>query len=82
MPQYNPQIWQASKTDSTMENGRHYKALRRVKAAQLLDWSHVLSPLSVKTQRAPSTREPLSCTRVASGDQAGWEERSGTLFLL
>lgn len=82
MPQYNPQIWQASKPDSTMENGRHYKALRRVKAVQLLDWPRVLSPLSVKTQRAPSTREPLSCIRVACGDQAGQEERFGTFFLL
>lgn len=36
-----------------MENGRYYRAVRRAKAIQLLDWPRVLSPLTVKEGSEP-----------------------------
>lgn len=80
--QYSRRIWQASGAASSMENGRYYKAPRRVKAIRLLDWPRVPSPFSSRTRRAPSAREPLSCARVDPGGEAGWEERFGAFFLL
>lgn len=62
-----------------MENGRYYKALRRVKAIQLLDWPRVPSPLRSKTRRALSTGEGLSSAGLAPGEEAGWERDLGLL---
>lgn len=62
-----------------MENGRYYKALRRVKAIQLLDWPRVPSPLRSKTRRALSTGEGLSSAGLAPVEEAGWERDLGLL---
>lgn len=80
---YSRRIWQASEAASSMENGRNYKAPRRVKAIRLFDWPRVPSPFILRTRRAPSAGEPLSCARLApGGDEAGWGEKSGGFLLL